>query len=62
MDDLERRLNPLFDALNCETLSKPVQEKLLVLSRGKHLVQHRRIMTNRWFWLQLLRRMTATGP
>jgi len=30
-DDLERRINPLFDALNCETLSKPVVEQLLVL-------------------------------
>ncbi|KAH9932332.1 uncharacterized protein B0H18DRAFT_1137560 [Fomitopsis serialis] len=34
VDDLERRINPLFDALNCETLSTPVQEKLLVLSRA----------------------------
>ncbi|KAH9830086.1 uncharacterized protein C8Q71DRAFT_787175 [Rhodofomes roseus] len=34
VDDLERRINPLFDALNCDTLSKPVQEKLLVLSRA----------------------------
>ncbi|KZT66624.1 hypothetical protein DAEQUDRAFT_752055 [Daedalea quercina L-15889] len=33
-DDLERRLNPLFDALNCDTLSRPVQERLLVLSRA----------------------------
>ncbi|KZT07919.1 uncharacterized protein LAESUDRAFT_697968 [Laetiporus sulphureus 93-53] len=33
-DDLERRINPLFDALNCETLSKHVQEKLIVLSRA----------------------------
>ncbi|TFY62085.1 hypothetical protein EVJ58_g4099 [Rhodofomes roseus] len=34
VDDLARRINPLFDALNCDTLSKPVQEKLLVLSRA----------------------------
>ncbi|KAH9943542.1 hypothetical protein B0H21DRAFT_748869 [Amylocystis lapponica] len=34
VDDLERRINPLFDALNCETLSKPVCEQLVVLSRG----------------------------
>lgn len=34
VDDLERRINPLFDALNCDTLSKPVQEKLLVLTRA----------------------------
>ena len=34
VDDLERRINPLFDALNCETLSKPVCEQLLVLSQG----------------------------
>lgn len=46
MDDLERRLNPLFDALNCETLSKPVQEKLLVLSRGTRRIQSRRTMAN----------------
>ncbi|KAJ3861319.1 transport protein [Lentinula novae-zelandiae] len=32
VDDLERRINPLFDALNCETLSKPVVEQLLVLT------------------------------
>lgn len=45
MDDLERRLNPLFDALNCETLSKPVQEKLLVLSRGAcHVTRWRTII------------------
>ncbi|KAF8130393.1 hypothetical protein EV363DRAFT_1432273, partial [Boletus edulis] len=31
VDDLERRINPLFDALNCETLSKPVVDQLLVL-------------------------------
>ncbi|KAH0834704.1 hypothetical protein J3R83DRAFT_10235 [Lanmaoa asiatica] len=31
VDDLERRINPLFDALNCETLSKPIVEQLLVL-------------------------------
>lgn len=31
VDDLERRINPLFDALNCETLSKPVVNQLLVL-------------------------------
>ncbi|KAM5541833.1 hypothetical protein V8D89_004562 [Ganoderma adspersum] len=34
VDDLERRINPLFDALNCETLSKPVCEQLLVLTRA----------------------------
>ncbi|KAJ3833480.1 hypothetical protein F5878DRAFT_728797 [Lentinula raphanica] len=32
IDDLERRINPLFDALNCETLSKPVVDQLLVLT------------------------------
>ncbi|KIJ63089.1 hypothetical protein HYDPIDRAFT_182419 [Hydnomerulius pinastri MD-312] len=31
VDDLERRISPLFDALNCETLSKPVVDQLLVL-------------------------------
>ena len=34
VDDLERRINPLFDALNCETLSKPVVNQLLVLIQG----------------------------
>ncbi|KAJ6544727.1 hypothetical protein B0H10DRAFT_2244135, partial [Mycena sp. CBHHK59/15] len=34
VDDLERRINPLFDALNCETLSPPVAEQLLVLTRA----------------------------
>ncbi|GJE96308.1 WD40 repeat domain-containing protein [Phanerochaete sordida] len=34
VDDLERRINPLFDALNCETLSKPVCDQLLVLTRA----------------------------
>jgi protein transport protein SEC31 len=37
VDDLERRINPLFDALNCETLSKPVVDQLLVLTRGEPL-------------------------
>ena len=37
VDDLERRLNPLFDALNCETLSKPVVEQFIVLTRGECL-------------------------
>ncbi|KAF8837870.1 hypothetical protein BDN67DRAFT_997921 [Paxillus ammoniavirescens] len=34
VDDLERRINPLFDALNCETLSKSVAEQLLVLTQA----------------------------
>ncbi|KAJ2917891.1 hypothetical protein MD484_g2503, partial [Candolleomyces efflorescens] len=34
VDDLERRLNPLFDALNCETLSGGVVEQLIVLTRA----------------------------
>ncbi|KAJ6498125.1 hypothetical protein C8R47DRAFT_319944 [Mycena vitilis] len=34
VDDLERRINPLFDALNCETLSPSVVEQLLVLTRA----------------------------
>ncbi|KAJ7222579.1 hypothetical protein GGX14DRAFT_664286 [Mycena pura] len=34
VDDLERRINPLFDALNCETLSQPVVEQLIVLTEG----------------------------
>ncbi|KAG8748083.1 protein transport protein S31, partial [Ceratobasidium sp. 423] len=31
VDDIERRLNVLFDALNCESLSRPVVEQLLTL-------------------------------
>jgi len=34
VDDLERRISPLFDALNCETLSQPVVDQLLVLTRA----------------------------
>ncbi|KAJ7630331.1 hypothetical protein FB45DRAFT_915213 [Roridomyces roridus] len=34
VDDLERRINPLFDALNCETLSQPVVDQLLVLTQA----------------------------
>ncbi|KAF8816748.1 hypothetical protein BYT27DRAFT_7181181 [Phlegmacium glaucopus] len=34
VDDLERRINPLFDALNCDTLSKPVVDQLLVLTKA----------------------------
>ncbi|KAF9443094.1 hypothetical protein P691DRAFT_809519 [Macrolepiota fuliginosa MF-IS2] len=34
VEDLERRIIPLFDALNCETLSKPVVEQLVVLSKA----------------------------
>ncbi|OCH86016.1 hypothetical protein OBBRIDRAFT_783955 [Obba rivulosa] len=34
VDDLERRINPLFDVLNCGTLSKPVCEQLIVLARA----------------------------
>jgi protein transport protein SEC31 len=40
-DDLERRINSLFDALNCETLSKPVVDQLLVLARGTCLASIR---------------------
>ncbi|CAE6512434.1 unnamed protein product [Rhizoctonia solani] len=31
VDDIERRLNVLFDALNCETISRPVVDQLLTL-------------------------------
>ncbi|KAF9546188.1 hypothetical protein CPC08DRAFT_738561 [Agrocybe pediades] len=34
VDDLEKRINPLFDALNCETLSRPVVDQLTVLTRA----------------------------
>ncbi|KAF8521642.1 hypothetical protein JB92DRAFT_3141158 [Gautieria morchelliformis] len=34
VDDTERRLNALFDALNCETLSKPVVEQLVNLTNA----------------------------
>lgn len=35
VEDLERRINSLFDALNCETLSKSVVDQLLILAGGK---------------------------
>lgn len=35
VDDIERRLNVLFDALNCETLSRPVVDQLLTLVQGR---------------------------
>lgn len=35
MEDVERRISPLFDALNCETLSQPVLDQLLVLTQGE---------------------------
>ncbi|KAI0070651.1 hypothetical protein K474DRAFT_1693732 [Panus rudis PR-1116 ss-1] len=34
VEDLERRINPLFDALNCETLSKYVQDQLVILAQA----------------------------
>ena len=34
VEDIERRLEPLFDALNCETLSAGVVDQLIVLTRG----------------------------
>jgi len=33
-DDLDRRINSLFDALNCETLSDPVVDQLLDLTNA----------------------------
>ena len=35
VDDTERRLNALFDSLNCETLSPPVLEQLNSLTEGQ---------------------------
>ncbi|KAI0784083.1 hypothetical protein C8Q75DRAFT_781234 [Abortiporus biennis] len=40
VDDIERRINPLFDALNCETLSKYVCDQLIVLCEA--IAQHDR--------------------
>ncbi|KAI0052035.1 hypothetical protein FA95DRAFT_1554003 [Auriscalpium vulgare] len=34
VDDLERRVNPLFDALNCETLSRTVVDALLEMTKA----------------------------
>ncbi|KAF8168890.1 hypothetical protein BJ912DRAFT_1048573 [Pholiota molesta] len=34
LDDLERRINPLFDGLNCETISRSVVDQLTVLTRA----------------------------
>lgn len=38
VDDLERRINQLFDALNCETLSPYVNDQLVVLVQGDFFV------------------------
>ena len=38
MDDLERRINPLFDALNCETVSRGVVDQLVILTRGGYFL------------------------
>lgn len=35
VDDTERRLNALFDSLNCETLSPPVLDQLNSLTDGQ---------------------------
>ena len=35
MDDVEKRLNLLFDALNCETLSENVTDALINIARGE---------------------------
>jgi len=34
VDDTERRLNALFDALNCETLSGPLVDQLNLLTQA----------------------------
>ncbi|KAJ7598386.1 hypothetical protein C8J56DRAFT_1157604 [Mycena floridula] len=34
VEDLQRRIDPLFDALNCETLSEGVVDQLLVLTQA----------------------------
>ncbi|KAI0687703.1 hypothetical protein BC835DRAFT_1376066 [Cytidiella melzeri] len=34
IDDLDRRISPLFDALNCETLSKGVCDQLILLTNA----------------------------
>lgn len=34
LEDLERRINPLFDALNCETLPRPIVDQLVALVRA----------------------------
>ena len=38
VEDLERRIGALFDALNCEMLSKPVVDQLLELTRGGWMI------------------------
>jgi protein transport protein SEC31 len=40
VEDTERRLNMLFDALNCETLSPPVLEQLHDLTEGTAISPH----------------------
>ncbi|KAF9057047.1 hypothetical protein BJ165DRAFT_1418148 [Panaeolus papilionaceus] len=34
VESIEQRINPLFDALNCETLSRPVVDQLVVLTQA----------------------------
>lgn len=46
MDDVEKRLNPLFDALNCETLSQNVADALINIARGKSPWLHHRATHN----------------
>lgn len=36
-DDVEKRLNLLFDALNCESLSQNVTDALIDIAQGKFL-------------------------
>jgi len=44
VDDVEKRLNPLFDGLNCETLSQNVTDALINIARGKSpWLRHRAI-------------------
>lgn len=37
LGDVEQRLDALFDALNCGTLSDPVVRELLDLTKGEQL-------------------------
>lgn len=37
VDDTERRLNVLFDALNCETLTQSTVEALHEIIQGEHI-------------------------
>jgi len=57
VEDTDRRLNVLFDALNCETVSPRVLEALLALTRA---IAERNRETAQAIHLDMLTRFSAT--